>query len=91
MRTRDDHLHVATEFRRKRNTVEVLAVRTLVQRTDIEQHDQQDKQTHKRRQTHKHADDLASTFEVGDIRPHGKRKQEAEDESSEVSVVVDPR
>ena len=91
MRTRYLHLHAAAELRGKRNTVEIVAVRALVERTDVEQHNQQDKQTDGRRHAHQNADDLASAAEVRDARPHGERQQETEDEAGEVRVVVDPR
>jgi len=91
VRTRYLHLHAAAELRRERNTVEIVAVRALVERTDVEEHNQQDKQTDGRRQAHKNADDLASAAEVRDVRPHGERQQETEDEAGEVRVVVDPR
>ena len=91
MRTRYLDLHAAAQLRRKRNTVEILTVRALVERTDIEQYNQQDKQTHGQGQTHKDAGDLAAAAEVRDVRPHGERQQETEDEAGEVGVVVNPR
>jgi len=74
VRARDDDLHVAAELRRELYTVEILAVRTLVERTDIEEDDEDDKQTDRHRQARYHADDLAPPAQVRDVRPRGKRQ-----------------
>lgn len=66
------HLHAATELWRKGDTVEVVAVWALVERTHIEEYNQQDKQTDRETNTDKHTDDLATTTEVWDVRPDGE-------------------
>jgi len=91
VRTRYLDLHTAAELRRKRNTVEIVAVWALVKRTDIEQYNQHDKQTQRDRHTDKYTDNLASAAEVWDVRPHGERQQETKYEAGEVGVVVYPR
>ena len=85
------HLHAATELWRKGDTVEVVAVWALVERTHIEEYNQQDKQTDRETNTDEHTDDLATTTEVWDVRPDGEWQQETKHKAGEVGVVVNPR